>query len=815
MGLRVRCVVSCLIGVLWACGGDGAGQHGSLPDPGADAAADLGADAAADAPLDTAEALVDTAAGADTEAGPSLPWTPAPSGPAVVDEPYLQEYNHTTNEVDPAVGPVVSVFLPPKARADLERPTQVTPRALVRRDAGGAALLVPIPEDDVDLRAAAAGGEVVALAGPSAVYRVGQGGALQRFAAPDGLEIVGLAGGAAGVYVLTSEGLTSLGATGAPVWPEGGARVDAVLPLGDGLVVARGETISRHALEPGGALGAVTWTLGPAQGLAAGVVRALVADVTLPEALDLVVIGEVGLVGVKISGGAASVVPVAVFGPSRVPLASPRAAARASDGGFIVATARGAYRVMDRGDGVEWRVYPAERWLPSEDVRAVATDPAVADGPIWFATAGGIATVTARRITLEDKLAPFVDRVVERHNREGAVADSHLTRRGDLTSNIPWDSDNDGGWTCYWLMSECYRWRVTGAEDARANFDEALDGMLRLQTETGTDWFLARSVIRKEGCQLDDCDGPDDGQWFTSPGGEFWVKGDTSNDEVISHLFMMGPAYDLCADEAQRGRIRQHVSRVVGGLIDHGYQLVDLDGEVTTYGQFDPAFCNNFLMLESDGGRRSLAMLAGLELAYYMTGEQRFLDAKDYLMAAHHYGENADGEAGGLFRGGSYSGDNDELSVQSWFTLLRVEHDPALHARWLEGWRKNYANTRTQQAAWWNLAHAALTGDADPVDLDRAVRWLRLAPVDMIRWNVWGLHRADLAPPPAFYAQTGHIRSDGRIVPYDERPCDRWNTDQFRMDHGADGWTEMDGADVLAPYWMARFHGFIVPAAGP
>ncbi|MEZ4268654.1 MAG: hypothetical protein R3F39_20035 [Myxococcota bacterium] len=806
MALRSFSVGVALFSVLAACGGDGASQQGLLPDTvalpevGADASPDVGAEL-----------------GADTapEAGPSLPWTPLPDGPAVVDEPFLQEYNHTTNEVDPAIGPIVSVFLPPASRPDLERPTQVTPRALVRRDGGGEALLVAIPETDADLRGAAAGGEVVALAGPDAVYRVGQGGALERFAAPTGVEVVGVAPGAAGVYVLTSVGLTLLGASGELEWPADGARVNAVLAVGDGLVVASGESVAWHALNADGTPGAVVWTTGVADGLTTGVVRALVADVTLPQALDLVVIGEVGLAGLQISGGAASVVPVDAFAPARVPLGSPRAAARASDGGFIVATARGAYRVMDRGDGVEWRVYPSERWLPSEDVRAVATDPALADGPIWFATAGGLATVTARRITLEEKLEPFVERVVLRHDREGAVADSHLTRRGDLSSNIPWDSDNDGGWTAYWLMSECYRWRVTGAADAKSNFDRSLDGMLRLQTETGTDWFLARALIRKEGCLLDDCDDPDDGQWFTSPGGEFWVKADTSNDEVISHLFMMGPAYDLCADEAQKGRIRQHVSRVVGGLIDHGYQLVDLDGEVTTYGQFDPDFCNNFLILESDGGRRSLAMLAALELAYYMTGEQRFLDAKEYLMTEHHYGDNADGEAGGLFRGGSYSGDNDELSVQSWFTLLRVEHDPALRERWLVAWEKNYANTRTQQAAWWNLAHAALTGEADPVDLARAVRWLRLAPVDLIRWNVWGLHRADLAPPPLFYEQTGHIRTDGRIIPYDERPCDRWNTDQFKLDRGANGWTEMDGADVLAPYWMARFHGFIVPAPLP
>jgi hypothetical protein len=55
------------------------------------------------------------------------------------------------------------------------------------------------------------------------------------------------------------------------------------------------------------------------------------------------------------------------------------------------------------------------------------------------------------------------------------------------------------------------------------------------------------------------------------------------------------------------------------------------------------------------------------------------------------------------------------------------------------------------------------------------------------------------------------IRSDGLVLPYDERRCDRWNTDQYRVDGGMGAVIEMDGADVLAPYWMGRYYGFIVP----
>jgi len=246
----------------------------------------------------------------------------------------------------------------------------------------------------------------------------------------------------------------------------------------------------------------------------------MVADVEIPRSLGLVAVGSDKIRGYDCSSGAPVVVAVAEFAQNRVPLGDPAFAMKASDGGFLVGTASGAYRIMERGSGPEWRVYNSERWLPNEDVKAAATDSSIEDGPIYFATAGGLARVTARRMTLEEKLKPFVERIVSRHDRDGAVADSHLTERGDLNSNIPWDSDNDGGWTCYWILSECFRYKVTGDPEAKEHFDKSLERMLSFRTLTGTDYFLARSVIRKQGCQLDDCDDPDDGEWFTSPDGQ-------------------------------------------------------------------------------------------------------------------------------------------------------------------------------------------------------------------------------------------------------------------------------------------------------
>jgi hypothetical protein len=82
----------------------------------------------------------------------------------------------------------------------------------------------------------------------------------------------------------------------------------------------------------------------------------------------------------------------------------------------------------------------------------------------------------------------------------------------------------------------------------------------------------------------------------------------------------------------------------------------------------------------------------------------------------------------------------------------------------------------------------------------------------MIRWDVHNSHRHDLRIPDGYFDVNSGVRSDGLILPYDERRCDRWNTDQFRVDGGMGAVIEMDGADVLAPYWMLRYFGFVAPA---
>ncbi len=750
----------------------------------------------------------------------AVPYMPPKWPNPYIDKPYLQEYNSNPTQVETEIGALVAVILPPAGFDGFDVPTQINKRGVIVHKKEGGFDTIAIDETHPDLIAGAAANEAIVMANETRVYLVYGDKQIKVVEAPNGAKITGISAQKKNIYVFTDKGAGALATDGAVKWDIADGKI-ATAAVEFSLAVGRANSellalggdgfLNLYEALAGDKLGAPLASLDADGTYKAGAAVALLSGVELPVKADLLAVGKTGLqaFNVQFSAGVFSLVevPSDMFAATSVPLDGPNAAVKAWDGGFIVGTNGGAYRIMNRDMGLEWRVYNAERWVVNEFVTGIATDETKSASPIYFATKGGLSTVTTKLETLEQKLKLFVDRIKLRHDRDGAVADSRLLKRGDLSTNVPWDSDNDGSWTSYWLLGECFRYTVTKADDAKANVDKSLEAMLRLHDLTGTDYFLARAVIKKEGCNLDDCDDPDDGHWYSSPDGKWWVKRDTSNDEVIAHAFMMGHLYDLCADDAMKERIKKHIANIFSGIIKNGWQLIDpITNKVTTYGQFDPYYVNEEIEGKyGDGGLRSAEILAGLTLAYYLTKDQKFLDAKWTLINEYGYADNAERES--LYVGNQQSGDHDEMSTESWFVLLRYEHDPALRERWVKGWGLDYKKISVQQGAWWDLVNAMSGGENARIDY--AVRWLKLAPVDMIRWNQHNSHRKDLIACHKPYDQNGRIRSDGKIIPYDERRCDRWNTNQYMVDGGMGGVIEMDGADVLAPYWMARYYGFI------
>ena len=102
-----------------------------------------------------------------------------------------------------------------------------------------------------------------------------------------------------------------------------------------------------------------------------------------------------------------------------------------------------------------------------------------------------------------------------------------------------------------YVVAECFRYRVTGAADARENARRGMQAIVRLESITGKPGFPARSFINvKSDAQ------PGDGEWHDTPDKEWRWKGDTSSDEIVGNYFVYPLYLELVADESEKPALR-------------------------------------------------------------------------------------------------------------------------------------------------------------------------------------------------------------------------------------------------------------------
>ena len=459
-----------------------------------------------------------------------------------------------------------------------------------------------------------------------------------------------------------------------------------------------------------------------------------------------------------------------------------------------VGTQQGAVR---SSDGFRTREYFAgRRWLPDDRVTGLALDGTAA----WIETPAGVAKIDYVPTTLEEKSAAFVKRIQDRHVRWGLTADSQLDKPGDLSTNRTRSTDNDGLWTAMYVAAEAFRFKVTGAADARENAKRGMQAILRLEEITGIPGFPARSFI-KTGVDVQ----PSDGEWHDTADKQWRWKGDTSSDEIVGHYFVYPIYYDLVATEDEKPALRGIVDRITNHILDHGYQLVDLDGQRTRWGWWAP----ELIWDDADEtGLRSLHILSHLRVALYMTANpqyrQKYQAAYDELVSKHRLHLLTRNQK--VIVPGHINHSDDELAFMSFYPLLRYEPDPALLAVYKESLERSWQIERPERNPLWNVIYAAGTG-AQEFDRPETVRTLREIPMDLVEWTVTNSHRADVPVDPM--SDRFKRRQALVVLPYDELPMSKWNGNPYNLDGGNGGRSEDDGAYFLLPYWMGRYHGLI------
>jgi len=466
----------------------------------------------------------------------------------------------------------------------------------------------------------------------------------------------------------------------------------------------------------------------------------------------------------------------------------------ASASGIWIGTREGAVRLSRDYRTREY--FAGKRWLPDDHVTGIGFD----GEATWLETGGGYARIAHVPMTLADKSRAFVDRVQARHNRWGLTADSHLRVPGDLSSNQTVSSDNDGLWTAMYVAAECFRYKVTGEADARANARQGMNALIRLEAITGIPGFPARSFI-KVGPPREDVQ-PQDGEWHDTPDRLWRWKGDTSSDEIVGHYFVYPIYYDLVADEAEKPALRAVVERITNHILDNNYQLIGPAGKRTTWGWWGPGAIWED---PDETGLRALHILSHLRVARHLTANAqyraRYEAAYQELVRTHKYHWLTRNQK--VMVPGSVNHSDDELAFLSYYPLLRYETDPALLAVYKQSLERSWQIERPERNPLWNVIYAVGTGAAEH-DQEASVRTLREIPMDLVEWSVRNSHRLDVPVDPL--SDRFKRRQALIVLPYDELPMSKWNGNPYTLDGGKGGRSEDDGAYFLLPYWMGRYH---------
>jgi hypothetical protein len=461
-----------------------------------------------------------------------------------------------------------------------------------------------------------------------------------------------------------------------------------------------------------------------------------------------------------------------------------------------IGTSRGAIRKV----GNDYHYFSGLRWVPGEQVNAIATS----GSEVYIATDKGLGIISYHPMTLEDKAAFY-----EQHLKAWGQ------KRFGLVQKLEWDDglqeyvreagDNDGGYSSDYLSAQCYRYAVTKDPVARAEAVNTFKALVWLEQMTGIPGFPARSVWVKgeRGHKSTGGSGGYPAEWHDVPGGVFEWKGDTSSDEICGHFYAISLFLELAAEGDEIPLAKRHLHRIASHLIDHHWQLIDVDGKPTRWGRWDPDY---FLSDEGrfDRGLQCVELLSFMKTAEHYTGDAKFGRAYDDLTRFGYPGFTL--RQRNVFPPENTSNFEDQLAFWCYWNLLRLAPDPILRSVYRRSFERSWEVVRIEQQPWLNFVYGVLTGN--DCDLEPSVRHLREWPLDLAIWSYQNSHRADLRVPPGYTA----IKAATRPFSPREREPMRWDGWTMQADGGTDGRDVVEPSSWLLAYWMGRYHHFIAPA---
>jgi len=401
-------------------------------------------------------------------------------------------------------------------------------------------------------------------------------------------------------------------------------------------------------------------------------------------------------------------------------------------------------------------------------------------------------------MTLTEKSA-LLEQAAREHIRHGYVLPKCCAVADDPNSSWWWAvTDNDGSHTADYCAAESFRYAVTKSEDARRNARETLEALIRLVRLPEKRGFLARAAFRKDDSRIVAVAG----EWHQASDGEWLWKGDTSSDELDTHMFAYGIYYDLVADQEEKRLLASTVSDLMGGIVENGFVLLDLDGKHTRWGVWSPQLLGSEAW-EPERKLNSLEILAHLRSALHITGEQRFETAYRELVDKHAYAETIRAAQMAVPPEADHKFD-DDLAFHAYYPLLKYETDPTLRSIYLDSLQRWWQVVRSDR---WPqsiiLANVFLERGVDlevifevlsGYRLDRHCRAVVNAVRQDLEWRTAGGRKILRTPLPA--AERAQYDLD----------CNVYLSERTGSPNQVS-----EPTPFLLPYWMARYHQLLSP----
>jgi hypothetical protein len=480
-------------------------------------------------------------------------------------------------------------------------------------------------------------------------------------------------------------------------------------------------------------------------------------------------------------------------------------------------SAKGAFCLNEKG---KYSYFAGERWLPGNRILDLVSGP---ENSILALTDKGLGQLSFNPITLEEK-ALFYEKQVREKNIRYGINCSGVSMPNGYSSGQTGNQPSDNLWTGMYLAAELFRFKVTGSLDAKENAFEAFEAMERFHTVTNIPGLFARSFERDyktENTKGADwkkkelLSGSPASIWLPAADHRNWTwRSTASSDQTVAQVFAMTMILELSDDAAWKVRALKCLDNLMTFIVKNDLYIIDVDGEPTMWGKWNPDYVNKFPTNVGDRKITSSNIIAFLQTAYHYTHKQLFKDKAFELMTKYGYLDNltrpfaqigpnhADELSKVLSEEWNHS--DDEMYFLAYWGLYPFAFSGELKEQFGQAIKDHWSVELPEHNALWNFTYA-MTGAKD-FDLDASIDFLKDYPIDMRNWAINNSERKDIELIPAnFRGQTTKERLSLR-----EAPLFRHNGQIFRLDNAGDGSTLTSAGDTwLLPYWMGRYLGVI------